>query len=95
MADSKRNDAAGKVATPKTGGGPPATSPLPDIHEAIAKAIGAQYVANLVEMAAMIVGRIQGTNIQPQHQGHHYRTGLQHLRRQPLHRRPHLEPAGA
>ncbi|KAK0355593.1 hypothetical protein LTR91_009932 [Friedmanniomyces endolithicus] len=41
MADSKRNDAAGKVAMPKTGGGAPAASPLPDIHEAIAKAIGA------------------------------------------------------
>ncbi|TKA77128.1 hypothetical protein B0A55_04114 [Friedmanniomyces simplex] len=53
MADSKRNNAAaGKVAMPKTGGGggvAPVTSPLPDIHEAIAKAIGAQYVVDTVE----------------------------------------------
>ncbi len=94
MADSKRNDAAGKVAMPKTGGGAPAASPLPDIHEAIAKAIGAQYVVDLVEMI-VIVAKLLRTNIHPQHQGHHHRAGLQYLRGQPLHRRPHLEPAGA
>jgi len=45
MADSKRNSIVGKVATPKGGGGAAGgAAPLPDIHEAIAKAIGAQYV---------------------------------------------------
>lgn len=42
MADTKRNNAAGKVATPKTSGTPAAQSALPDTHEAIAKAIGAR-----------------------------------------------------
>jgi len=94
MADSKRNDAAGKVAMPKTGGGAPAASPLPDIHEAIAKAIGAQYVVDLVK-AIVTAGRTRSINVLPQHQGHHHRPRLQYLRGQPLHRRPHLEPAGA
>ncbi|KAK5735437.1 hypothetical protein LTR17_008134 [Elasticomyces elasticus] len=40
MADNKRSNNGGKVATPK-GAGAPGASALPDTHEAIAKAIGA------------------------------------------------------
>ena len=44
MADTKRNDAAAKVATPRTGGGAPGAQAIGDTLEALGKAIGARYV---------------------------------------------------
>ena len=44
MADTKRSEAAGKVATPKTGSGAPGAQAIGDTLEALGKAIGARYV---------------------------------------------------
>ena len=47
MAESKRNSIAGKVATPKTSGGPATQAapaqPTVDTFEALGKSIGARY----------------------------------------------------
>ena len=49
MADTKRNDVAGKVVTPKTGGGAPGAQAIGDLFEALGKAIGARYVRSRMD----------------------------------------------